>query len=359
MNGMGRMFGGDTSDFRAMRGIVVDNADPLKLGRVRVRVYSKHSTHENGIPDQNLEWAFVCQPWASYNSGSFIVPEVGATVLLIYENGDSSKPVVVGSIYGKGKSKVDYVGNTGKRLRYRRAKTDDRPPEIDDLDLKLVYKSPKGHKIVMCDEDEHEYVKVTDAMGQVFVMGESIDSEYSENGAHLENTDMTKSSFSAFEGIKGRAVMMWRSLTNSFIRVLSGENDSEISITAKGEKSSQIVLKAGSKAGIIIRVEGEDNCEIDLTNGISVKRGSSIFEVQDKRVVIKSDEIIVSTKDMVIDADRITTVAKDLQVGSEETKTFTKETNHFSNPNILIDKVKEVINTVESISEDRSSEEFL
>ena len=82
----------------AMRGVVVKNDDPLSIGRVKVRVYNIHGTPQDGIQDENLPWAFPCFPTATYNSGTYIVPEEGNTVLLVFEDGDLSKPVYLAGV---------------------------------------------------------------------------------------------------------------------------------------------------------------------------------------------------------------------------------------------------------------------
>ena len=87
MSGLSSNLPGVNCDFKGLvRGIVAMNDDPKKIGRVRIRIYNIHGTAEEGIPDDALPWAFGSQPYAAYNSGSFIVPEVGSTVWVVFED---------------------------------------------------------------------------------------------------------------------------------------------------------------------------------------------------------------------------------------------------------------------------------
>ena len=59
-------------------GIVEDNNDPRKLGRVRVRVFNVFEE----IPKEDLPWAF---PWKDLNGNQFNVPEIGKIVSVASE----------------------------------------------------------------------------------------------------------------------------------------------------------------------------------------------------------------------------------------------------------------------------------
>lgn len=76
---------------RPMVATVVDNNDPKKWGRIRARP----STLFEGVPDEHLPWAIVSLQHpggASAAHGRFEVPEVGAKVLLMFQNGNPMHP---------------------------------------------------------------------------------------------------------------------------------------------------------------------------------------------------------------------------------------------------------------------------
>lgn len=75
------------------RGTVVDNNDPLKLGRIKVKVYPwfANITESNKLP-----WAVPAMPiWEGSGNGYgyFAVPKVGSQVFVFFENGEYMQPV--------------------------------------------------------------------------------------------------------------------------------------------------------------------------------------------------------------------------------------------------------------------------
>lgn len=81
------------------QGIVVDNKDPEKRGRIRVRCPQLYGTpsEEESIPDDQLPWALPAFPFGSAGTGSLMVPEAGTGVYLMFIGGRPSSPVWFGS----------------------------------------------------------------------------------------------------------------------------------------------------------------------------------------------------------------------------------------------------------------------
>lgn len=75
------------------RGTVIDNVDPLNIGRLMVTV----SDVSNVIPST---WATPCLPFAGIQNGFFAVPEIGSGVWVEFEQGDSDYPIWTGCYYG-------------------------------------------------------------------------------------------------------------------------------------------------------------------------------------------------------------------------------------------------------------------
>jgi len=71
-------------------GIVLDNNDPLKIGRVKARVYG---LHDNFTVDE-LPWAMVEFPMAFSVKGSFMVPEINTLVYCEFDDQDLYEPRV-------------------------------------------------------------------------------------------------------------------------------------------------------------------------------------------------------------------------------------------------------------------------
>lgn len=100
------------------RGEVVDNNDPLKLGRVKVRVFPFfRGASVNAIP-----WAVPAFPLirGAGNYGSFVVPKVGSKVWVFFENQDYNMPVYFAEAYDgstvKSEFNADYPDRFGFKL---------------------------------------------------------------------------------------------------------------------------------------------------------------------------------------------------------------------------------------------------
>lgn len=73
-------------------GIVTNNQDPDKLGRIKVR-FPKISK------DNETDWIRIATLFTGTQFGSFFLPEVDDEVLVAFENGDINMPFVIGSLW--------------------------------------------------------------------------------------------------------------------------------------------------------------------------------------------------------------------------------------------------------------------
>jgi uncharacterized protein involved in type VI secretion and phage assembly len=77
------------------RGSVVQNVDPERRGRIQAMVPDV----SNVVP---TTWALPCVPLAGKNTGSYLVPQVGAAVWIEYEQGDPDYPIWTGGFWAEG-----------------------------------------------------------------------------------------------------------------------------------------------------------------------------------------------------------------------------------------------------------------
>jgi len=75
------------------RATVVNNIDPMQLGRILVTVPDVQGL----IPSS---WAMPCVPIAGKQMGTYVVPQVGSGVWVEFEQGDPDYPVWVGCYWG-------------------------------------------------------------------------------------------------------------------------------------------------------------------------------------------------------------------------------------------------------------------
>ncbi len=84
---------GQTRFYGKFRGTVVNNIDPMQMGRIQALV-----PDVSGVAPTS--WAMPCLPGAGINTGVFTVPPIGAGVWVEFEHGDPDYPIWVGGFWG-------------------------------------------------------------------------------------------------------------------------------------------------------------------------------------------------------------------------------------------------------------------
>lgn len=75
------------------RGTVINNVDPMRLGRIQVQVPDVHGA----VPST---WAMPCVVSSGIQNGMIWVPMIGAGVWVEFEQGNSDYPIWVGGWWG-------------------------------------------------------------------------------------------------------------------------------------------------------------------------------------------------------------------------------------------------------------------
>lgn len=82
-------------------GIIEDRADPLQIGRTKVRVAGLHTHDKTVLPTSDLPWAMLMQPSVGGTGISAIGPAEGTSVIVIFADYPSNQqPIVIGVIGG-------------------------------------------------------------------------------------------------------------------------------------------------------------------------------------------------------------------------------------------------------------------
>jgi uncharacterized protein involved in type VI secretion and phage assembly len=95
--------------FEPMIGLVTDNKDPSKLGRVKVKIPVLRQ-------EDATWWAPIIMLGAGKNRGWFFIPEPDDEVLILFEQGHMDRPLVVGALWN-GKDKPHEDNKDGKNKR--------------------------------------------------------------------------------------------------------------------------------------------------------------------------------------------------------------------------------------------------
>lgn len=135
--------------FGKYRGLVVDNADPEHLGRLKVKVPS--------VLGSNVVtgWALPCASYGGdVNQGFLFIPEVGAGVWVEFEEGDLEFPIWVGSFWSK----------PGGDSELPKPNKPDGSEEssVQDPPTRKIIKTKKGHTIQFEDADNDEMVTIVE-----------------------------------------------------------------------------------------------------------------------------------------------------------------------------------------------------
>jgi uncharacterized protein involved in type VI secretion and phage assembly len=75
------------------RGVVLNNVDPMQMGRLQVQVPDVAGL----LP---CSWAMPCVPLAGIQNGMFALPIIGSGVWIEFEQGNPDHPIWVGCFWG-------------------------------------------------------------------------------------------------------------------------------------------------------------------------------------------------------------------------------------------------------------------
>lgn len=141
-------------------GIVTNNNDPDKLGRVRVKFPTLTNDHES-------QWARVVAIGAGKNRGFDVLPEIDDEVLVGFEHGDIHRPFVIGGLWnGKDappETVTDSVVNNQVRLRTFKTREGHYLQFVEEdkgiTKKGVCIKTAGGHKIYLNDSEKLVEVK--------------------------------------------------------------------------------------------------------------------------------------------------------------------------------------------------------
>lgn len=124
---------------------VVDNNDNAKLGRVQVRFHWMSEAEKS-------PWLRMAMPHAGQDAGLFMLPEVGAEVIVAFAGGNATRPYVLGEVYnGNAKTKFANAENDIKAIQTRSG-------------IKIIMNDKKGSILI---EDKNDNSVQFDGEGEI------------------------------------------------------------------------------------------------------------------------------------------------------------------------------------------------
>lgn len=194
------------------RGIVVDNADPDKRGRVKVRVPAL-------LGENDTDWALPCFACGGLaDQGWYAVPQVDAQVWVEFEGGDLNYPIWTGTFWQQGS---------------------DVPAEVQDPPTTTLVKTPKGHKLLLEDQDDNEAIELVHLGGATITIDKNGSVALTDQGGAKVTLDADAGKI-LIEDANGNSIAMSSSGTS-----VKDGNGNEIEMAASGVKvkGQQIVVE--------------------------------------------------------------------------------------------------------------------
>lgn len=216
-------------------GIVTNNKDPEKIGRVKLKLPVR-------LLQKETDWARVAMPMAGKGKGMFFLPDVGDEVLVIFNEGDIRQPYVIGSLWNKNETPPE-TNSDGKNL------------------IKLI-KSKGGHEIRINDKDDEGQIIIKTKNGNSITI-------YDKGNGKIELKDKSGSDKIVIDG-DGKSIEI--------------TGDSAINLKAKScsvkidGNSNSIELKSSAKVAIsAASIEIKAQGKLDLnSDGIINIKGSMV-----------------------------------------------------------------------------------
>ena len=171
-------------------GVVEDNSDPKRLGRVRVRVLDVFDS----LKVEDIPWATA---WKDLNGNVVNIPEKGKVLLVVFDQGDEYKPEFISSDH--------YNANLEKKLTSLSA--------TDYISMKSLLFDHKTQVYV----NDKEGLKLDHKYNNVNITENTIDFNLKDNNRHVNIGDATAGQ----QAILGNHWMDW---FDEFVDNLMGNN---------------------------------------------------------------------------------------------------------------------------------------
>ena len=175
-------------------GRVVENADPLGLGRVRVQMMWQEAGSEK------TPWIRLLQPHSGSGKGFYFVPEIGEEVLVGFQGGNAEKPYVIGTQYN-GKEKSGYADkeNSIKAVHTRSGTK----IILNDSEGSILIEDPSGNTYHM---DGQGNIKVSAPKNISFTAGQNINISAGQNITTTAGMNISASAGMSYNVFAGGAI---------------------------------------------------------------------------------------------------------------------------------------------------------
>ncbi|MXS71782.1 type IV secretion protein Rhs [Flavobacteriaceae bacterium W22] len=119
---------------------VLDNNDPMGMGRVRVQFPWQEEKN------QMTPWIRLIQPHSGAGKGFHFIPEIGEEVLVGFESGNAEKPFVMGTHYNGSETSSYHTSGNDKKVIHTRSGT---KIILNDAEGSVFIEDPSGNTYLM------------------------------------------------------------------------------------------------------------------------------------------------------------------------------------------------------------------
>ena len=141
---------------------VMDNNDPLKIGRVRVQFPWQEDKN------QMTPWIRLIQPHSGAGKGFHFIPEIGEEVLIGFESGNAEKPFVMGTHYNGSETSSYHTSGNDKKVIHTRSGT---KIILNDAEGSVFIEDPSGNTYLM---DGNGNINVNAPNDMTFTAGKNV-----------------------------------------------------------------------------------------------------------------------------------------------------------------------------------------
>lgn len=305
----------------AQRAIVVDNVDPLKMGRVLVRfAWQDVGVAANyDVPDvdnsahlaarKQYPWIRIAQPYGGGNKGCYILPEIGEEVMVGFENDNMEKPFIIGSLFHDSATAAEkqmpdeaWVETKGMML----------PPGQNPANQKnevKAFRTKKGHTIEFHDVDGDQnfgYIRIynnnkpNDPNYEIVLSTDAI--KTGQN--HDQSYTITSASTGNNKGFDDYSV--------DNLRIMVRSNGGDIMLDAG---AGDIIMNA---ANIRLHTTADRTTYIEGNDITKVKEQQYVEAKTSKLVVNEEQSVEAKTSKLVVNEKRVVNVEKEFEIRAEE-----------------------------------------
>ncbi|OKH18096.1 phage baseplate assembly protein V [[Limnothrix rosea] IAM M-220] len=244
-------------------GIVTNNQDPEKLGRVKVK-FPWLTNAEESKEGAESDWARIVMPMAGGDRGLYMLPEIEDEVLVAFEQGNISQPYVMGVLWNGV----------------------DKPPiekEEDEKNDLRVFKSRNGNKVIFDDTEGKERIVIQDKLGKNKVVIQDTIMVFNDKAKELKDLEPDKAQITLDASTTPVKITVGKDqdfLLEGTGNITLKNPDKDFEIECKNftlKTSADTTIEAGGAAGITgdkAAFEGKSGMDLKCSSGVKVNSSS-------------------------------------------------------------------------------------